>query len=123
MAEARPWLQALQVRQTIEGEGAEAHDHPHVLEKTQLAREVGQAGVALLGRRSILRRSAADAGGDVGAVQVQTIVSAHAGGLIGEASAVQGAEEPVAGAVTGENAAGTVTAVCCRRQSDDGPSG
>src|SRR5262249_7494656 len=49
----------------------------------------------------------------------QTVVATHRGRLVGVSGPVEGAEQPVAGPVTGEDAAGPVPTVRRRREPDD----
>src|SRR5207237_774833 len=79
----------------------------------------GQASVPFLGRGLVGRGSAAHGGGDVGAPQAQAVAAVGARGLVGVAGAVEGAEEPVARAVAGEDPARPVPAVSSRCQPDD----
>src|SRR5207244_5619637 len=85
----------------------------------QLAREVRHAVVALLRRGLVRRRCAADDGRDVDTREPEAVVAALARGLVGEAGAVKRAEDPVAGAIAGEDAAGAVPAVGGRREPDE----
>ena len=55
-------------------ERAEHHDHPHPVEQVELALEVRQARVALVGRRLVGRRRAPHRGGDVGVAQLEAVV-------------------------------------------------
>src|SRR5256885_1214997 len=52
-------------------------------------------------------------------MKLKSIAAADAGGLIGEASPVQRAEEPIAGAIAGKDAARSIAAVRGRREADD----
>ena len=103
----------------VPGEGAEGDDHPAARQQLQLALQVGQAVVALLGGRLVGRRRAADDGGDVGVAQPQPVAAPLGLGLVGEAGPVQRRVEPLAGAVAGEHPPGPVGAVGGRRQADD----
>src|SRR5579871_20665 len=60
--------------------------------------------------------AAVNASGDVAIRQTQAVVAVARCGLIGEAGTIQRGEQPVAGAVAGEDAAGAITAV--RRGSE-----
>ena len=71
------------------------------------------------GRGLVLRRGAAHGGDDPGAAQLEAVVEVGRGRLVGQADAVQRGEQPVAGAVTGEDPPGAVGAVGGRRQADD----
>ena len=116
---AGAWPSARAAQGAVPREAAQAKQDAHPGEQSQLLDEVGQAGVALLGSRLVVRRGAADAGADVAIGQAQAVATAGGGRLVGEAGAVQGGEEPVAGAVAGEDAAGAVAAVRRRCQADD----
>ena len=117
MAESRALPQAKRPRDTIVGEGAEGDDHPRG-QQVQLAFEVGQAVVALLGRRLVARRGAVDDRGDVGVDQAQPVIAVLARRLVREAGAVECREQPIARAVAGEDAPRPVPAVRRRRQAD-----
>src|SRR5262245_61924685 len=110
MAELRARPDVLDRGQAVERVRGQAADQARVVEQGAFADEIRQAIVALLGKRFVAWWRAADAGGDVGVDQAQAIVAVLARGLVGEAGAVEGAEEPVAGAVAGEDSAGTVAA-------------
>src|SRR6266498_3224241 len=74
---------------------------------------------AVLGERLVVGRRALDRRGDVAVPQLQPVVAGDRGGLVGEAGAPQRGEQPVAGAVAGEDAAGAVAAVGGGRQAED----
>src|SRR5215207_3312841 len=102
----------------VPGEGAEGDDHPEV-EQGELGGQPGGAVVALGGERPVVGRGALDRGGDVAAAEGEAVVGRHRGRLVGEAGTVQAGEQPVAGAVAGEDPAGAVAAVGGRGQPED----
>ncbi len=79
--------------------------------------------MALGRRRLVLRRRAAHGGEHVGAAQLEAVVDGDAGGLVGQPGPPQGREEPVAGAVAGEDPSRPVAAVGGGGQTDDGHPG
>ena len=89
------------------------------VEQGQLALQVRQAVVALGRGRPVGGRGAADRRGDPGVAQAQAVAAVLGLGLIGVAGPVQGGEEPIAGAVAGEDPAGAVGAVRGRGEADD----
>src|SRR5215211_8203395 len=106
----------------VPGEGAEGDDHAEV-EEGELGGQPGGAGVALGGEGLVVGRGAFDRGGDVAAAEGEAVVAGHRGRLVGEAGAVEAGEQPVAGAVASEDAAGAVAAVGGRGQADDEQAG
>src|SRR5205823_5379749 len=104
---------------SLPGEAAEGHYRPALLQEIELALEVWQAGIALLGRRAIRRRRAAHHRGHVGAAQREPIPTTGAGSLVGEAGSMQRCVEPVSRSIAGKYAAGSVRPVGCRREADD----
>src|ERR1700758_4417039 len=54
---------------------------------------------------------------------METVVAMDRGGLISEAGSGKGGEQPVAGAIAGENPAGTIAAVRRRRQAANQDAG
>src|SRR5439155_19938243 len=101
------------------GEVAEHDDHPYAAEQRQLAREVRHAVVALLRRGLVRGRCAADDGRDVGTREPEAVVAALARGLVGEAGAMERAEDPVARAIARGDAPGAVPAVGGGREPDE----
>src|SRR5689334_22408388 len=83
MSEARSRSQLQHLRDAVQGKAAQADDD-FPLEQSHLSLEIRQTVVALLWRGSVFRRRAADAGGDVGTVELQSVVAAGAGGLVGK---------------------------------------
>ena len=57
--------------------------------------------------------------GNIGVQQDEPVVHVRRGRLVGEAGGVQGAEQPVAAAVSGEHATGAVRPMRRGRESDD----
>jgi hypothetical protein len=95
------------------------HEDRARLEERPLAQEVLAAAADLLGQRLVRRRRAAGGGRDVAVVQDEAVAPRDGRGLAGEAGAVQGREEEVAGAVAREDAARAVAAVRGGREADD----
>ncbi len=102
----------------IPGEGAQRHDDADLRERRQLADQVGQAGVALLGRRSIVGRGAAVHGGHVQVAKPEPVRGRDGGRLRGQTGPMQRREQHVAGAVAGEDTSGAVATVGGRGQAD-----
>lgn len=98
-------------RVDIEGEAAEDDDALEVFEEFDFAFEEGLASTDFGGVGFVVGRSAADRSGDPGVTQGETVVAMGGGGLVGEAGFVESAEEKIAGAVAGEDAAGAVGTV------------
>lgn len=103
----------------IKGEAAEDEDPFQVFEEAEFAFEEGLAGADLVGVGLVVGRGAADGGGDPGVVEGEAVGTVSGGGLVGEAGFVEGAEEEVAGAVAGEDAAGAVGAVGSGGEAED----
>src|SRR5829696_1898146 len=106
----------------VPGEGAEGDDHPEV-EQGELGGQPGGAVVALGGERLVVGRGALDRGGDVAAGEGEAVAAGDRGRLVGEAGAVEAGEQPVAGAVAGEDPAGAVAAVGGRGQAQHEQAG
>ncbi len=112
-----------------EGEGGVPADFPKgqqdagMGEQIPFAVEIGGAIGDFIRQGFIGGRSAADRGADVDAGEFQAIIAMLGMGLIGEAGAVKGGEEKIAGAVAGKNAAGAVGTVSAGGQSDDPDAG
>jgi len=88
-----------------------------LLEQIRTARE------DLGGQRLVGGRRAADRRGDVGVAQPQAVAGVDGRRLVGEPRVVERVEEPVAAAIAGEHAAGSVAAVGRRRQPDQEEAG
>src|SRR5215207_7431816 len=106
----------------VPGEGAEGDDHVDV-EQGELGGQPGGAVVALGGERLVVGRGALDRGGDVAAGEGEAVAAGDRGRLVGEAGAVEAGEQPVAGAVAGEDPAGAVAAVGGRGQAQHEQAG
>src|SRR5205085_8776798 len=89
------------------------------LEETKLFDEVRQAAVALLDRRLIVRRCAADDRRHVCISEGETVVTRDRRRLIGEPGAMERGVEPVTAAIAREDAARAVAAVRRRSEPDD----
>lgn len=107
----------------IEGEAAKNDNTAKVFEQGEFAFEKGLTGADLLREGLVVRRGAADGGGDPGVVEGEAVVAVGRGGLVGEAGFVEGAEEEVAGAVAGEDAAGAVGAMGAGGEAEDEEAG
>src|SRR6266536_3445593 len=83
----------------VPGVAAEGDDDANGVEKRELALQPWGAVVPLSGERLVVRGCALDRGGDVAVDEGQAVVAGDRGGLVGEAGAPEGGEQPVAGAV------------------------
>jgi hypothetical protein len=101
------------------GERAEDDQDPGRVEDLELAGEERRARVALLDRRLVQRRCAADGGGDAGAGERQAVVRAAARRPVRDPRPMQCGPQEVAARVAGEDPPGPVAAVGCRREPDD----
>ena len=102
----------------VPGEGAETDHYPR-LEQPKLTDGVGEAGVAFFWGRLVLRRGAADGGGDPGSAEAEAVFAVARDGSVREAGAVERGEEEVARAVAGEKAARPVRAVGSGGEAQD----
>lgn len=126
MAELGFWLWGSFVlrKRGVEGEFTEGDDDAEVeLEELEFAGEEGAALLDFVQGGFVVGRGAVDGGGDVAVDELEAVVSRHGGGLVGEACAVEGAVEPVAATVSGEDAASSVAAVGSGGEADDEESG
>src|ERR687892_220528 len=98
------------------GEGPQRDHPPNPVQQPQLPDEIGQARVPLLRRGPVRRRGALDRGRHVRPLETESIVAVVRGGLVGQAGAVHRGEQPVTGAVAGEDPPGPVAAVSRRGQ-------
>src|ERR1700676_56083 len=89
------------------------------LQNLEFALQVASAVQHFLRQRLVVGRSAAARGGNVDALQAQTVVAAHRSWLVSEAGFVQGGIEEIAGAITGEDAAGAIAPVRGRSKSEN----
>ena len=62
-------------------------------------------------------------GGDIAVDQAESVITVDGVGLIRESEAVQGTVQPVSRSVTGKHPAGTIAAMCRRRESDNQQTG
>ena len=88
-------------------------------ESLNLASQVGCAVANLLGERLVSGRGAANDGGDPGVAELEAVVAGDGTGFGGEAKLVEDRVHEVAGAVTGEGAAGAVGSVSSGSEADD----
>jgi len=107
----------------VPGKGSQGNDRVAPIKQIQLTHEVGQAGVPLLGRRAVGRRSTAHNRGYVGIAQAQAVVPMGALSAVGVAGSMKSRIEPFSGAIAGEHAAGSVCPVRSRSQADDQQAG
>ena len=125
MAESRPWPGNLVSKGfkcpqgPVPGKPAQGDDRAAVPQQRQLALEIWQASVSLVRARTVCGRRAAHHGSHVDAVQLKSVIPVRAGGLVREASPMQGRVEPVAGAIAGKYATRAIPAVGSRRKADD----
>ena len=89
----------------VPGEGPEADDDRGV-EQLELAGGVGEAGVAFGWGGLVLRRGAANGGGDPGSGEAEAVLAVARERLVRQTRAVKRGEEEIARAVAGEEAAG-----------------
>ncbi len=95
-----------------------ADDHPR-RDQPELLAGVGEAALALGRQRLVGGRGAADGGGHKRAAQLEAVAGRDRLGLVREARAVEGGEQPVARAVPGEDAPGAVAAVRRGGEAED----
>jgi len=109
-------LQGLQT--DAEGDLAEGHDGPHIVQQVQLRQEK-RATAAQLGRgRPVTGRRTAHRRGDVAVSETQTVATIGRDGLVGEARSIKGSIEEVAAPVAGEDPASPVATVGGGGQAD-----
>jgi hypothetical protein len=101
-----------------EGQSPERHDHGRSRQKSDLADQVAAAVVELAGRGTIARRSAPAGRRDERSGKTQAIAGADGLRAVGEAGGEQGPKEKVSRFVAGEDAAGAVSSVGRRRQTN-----
>ncbi len=94
-----------------------------VFEEFEFAFEEGLAGADFGGIGFIVGRGAADRSGDPGVVEDEAVVTVRGVWLVGEAGFVESAEEKIAGAVAGEDAAGAVGTVGSGGEAEDEEAG
>src|ERR671918_2558596 len=100
----------------VPGEGPQRDHRPNPVQQRQLPDEIGQARVPLPRRGPVRRRRALHRGRHVRPLETESIVAVVRGGLVGQAGAVHRGEQPVTGAVAGEDPPGPVAAVSRRGQ-------
>ena len=102
-------FQSLQAR--AEGDLAERHDDPHIVQQVKLGQEK-RATAAQLGRgRPVAGRRTAHRRCDVAVGETQTIASIGRDGLVGEARSIKGSIEEVSAPVPREDPASPVATV------------
>ena len=100
------------------GDAAEGEDGTR-LKNFELALEVGTAVCELGRERLVGGRRAASGSSDVGVFQFEPVVAVSGNGLICEAAAIERGKQEVAGAVSGEDAAGAIASVSGGREAQD----
>jgi hypothetical protein len=104
---------------TIPGDLSEADDDADAGERGDFGGEMGGAVADFLGERLIAGRSATDDGGYPSVAEFETVVAGYGLGFCGEAEIVEDGVHKVAGAVSGEGAAGAVGSVGSWSESED----
>ena len=98
-----------QMRQiAVEGDLAQADDDADASEGVDLGGEVAGAVANLLRERLVAGRGASNDGADPGMAELEAVISGDGAVFGGEAEVVEDGVHEVAGAVTGEGAAGAV---------------
>jgi len=107
----------------VEGDLAEGDDDAEVGEGGEFT--VGERGAVgeLGGKRLVVRRGAADGGGDPEVVEGESVVAVCGAGLRGEAESVKDGVHEVSGGVSGERASGAIAAVRSGGESEDEDTG
>ncbi len=108
---------------SVEADVAEGDDDADIFQKVQFPIKKSRTIGDLFGSGLVLRRGAADGGGDVGVGESESVVAVLARGLIGEARAVKDGVHEIAGGVSGEHATGSVGAVGAGGESEDEHAG
>jgi len=103
----------------VEGDAAEGDDYAQVGQQVQFGFEPMTAVVQFARGGLVVGRRAMSGGGDAGVGELESVVTGAAFGLGREAGRVEDAIEPVAGAVAGEHASGTVGAVGGGGEAED----
>jgi len=103
----------------LEGYPAQRQDNTCLVQYLEFTRQVLGAIGYLISGRVVLRRSAANGGGQVGSPQLQLIINVFAGRYAREPMSVEGSDEQVARPVPGEHAACAVGPMCRWREPDD----
>src|SRR5262249_54226042 len=93
--------------------------YSHPRQEPEILDQVLQTGVALLGRRTVHRRSTPDTRGDVTVFQLQPVLPIPGNRLIAKPGPIECAIKPVAGSVPRESTAGPVASVSCGSQAAD----
>ena len=107
----------------VEGDLAEADDDSDAGEGLDFSGEMLGAVADLLGEGLVAGRGAADDGGDPGVAETEAVVAGDGAGFGGEAEVVEDGVHEVAGAVSGEGAAGAVGTVGAGGESKDEDAG
>ena len=107
----------------VPGYFAEADDETDPGQGGDLGCEMRGAVADLFRERLVRGWGAADDGGDPGVFEPKAVGKGGAGGLVGEAHGVEDRVHEVAGAVSGEDAAGTVGSVGSGGEAEDEDAG
>jgi hypothetical protein len=107
----------------VEGDLSEADDDADARQSLDLAGKVGGAVANLLGEGFVAGRGTTNDGGDPGVAELEAIVTVNGAGFAGEAELVEDGVHEVAGAVTGEGAAGAVGSMGAGGEAEDEDSG
>jgi hypothetical protein len=103
----------------VEGDLSETNDDANAREGLDLISQVGAAVADLLRGGFVTGRGAADDGGDPGVAELESVFACDRAGFAGEAKFVQDGIHEVAGAVTGEGAAGAISSVGAGGKAED----
>ena len=102
---------------------AQADDGAELREESDLGGEMSGTVANLLRERLVGGRGAADDGGDPGVAETKAVGGGDGSGSGGEAEAVEDGIHEIAGAVSGEGAAGAVGAVGSGSEAEDEDAG
>jgi hypothetical protein len=102
----------------VPGDLTQADDDLDPGQEGDFVGEVRRTGANLFGGGLVAGRSAVDDGADPDAAEAEAILKVCGVGLVGEAGVMKDRIEEVAGAVAGEDAAGTVAAVGSRSEAE-----
>ncbi len=107
----------------VPGDPAKADDGADLGQGCDLSSEVRRTIADLLRGGLVCGRGAADDGRDPGVAEAKSVVAGEGAGLGGEAERVEDGKHEVAGAVSGEGAAGAVGAVGSGRKAENEDAG
>ena len=107
----------------VEGDLSQADDDTDARQRLDFSGEMSTAVPNLLGEGLVAGRGAANDGGDPGMTELQAIFAGDGAGFAREAELVQDGIHEIAGAVSGEGAAGAVGSMCARGEAEDEDAG